>query len=254
MRSRSLLGGALIIIAFCIGGGGFYASSLHRAVKIDPETLCPAEGAKTVTAILVDKTDPLTMAEKSRARELVTMARDGASSGDRIRLVVLRQNEARGDVVLDTIVDLCNPGSEANPLYQNPRQIAARYRNAFLSPFEEALASLDGKAPSSSSPIAQALQETLVPVQGSSPEQLRLIMISDLMQHSATVSAYTGALTEAQLRALIPPGALAPLKGADVRLVVLPRPRYKAQQNAAVEAWRRFFRAAVGRDPNIERL
>jgi hypothetical protein len=254
MKPKSILGVALIVTAACLAGGGFYAAHSFKQAKFDPETLCPAVRAKTTTLILIDKTDPLAASEQSRARDIVTKARDSALRGNRITVTLLRQREGTDDVVLDTIVDLCNPGAEANPLFENPRRVATRYQNAFLAPIDAALTSVAGQGSAPASPIAHSIRSLLDGLPETPGLQVKLILISDLMEHGPNISAYASTLDDAALRRLMAPSAQAQLKGADVQIFLLPRPRYRAQQNAAVEVWRRFFNDASGRDPILERL
>ncbi len=252
MNFKTLLGAALICLAVCLAAGGFYVAHSVKRIKFDAQTLCPIEGVNAATVIIVDKTDPLTASEQSRIRDIVEKARDAAKRGDRVTVKMIQQGDD-GAIVLGTVIDLCNPGAEANPLFENPKRVAARYQNAFLEPFSAALASLPGEGSAQASPIARSIASALSEL-GMRPEgDITLILISDLMEHGPEASAYNGTLTESALRKLLTPAMPEQLKGVEVRILLLPRPRYTAQQQAAVTAWRRFFKAASGRDPDIRR-
>ena len=253
VKAKAIAGAALIALAMCLAGGGLYAMHLLKQKRFDPETLCPLEGSKTVTLIVIDKTDPLTAPEQARIRSLVSGEAAAVERGERITVTLLREKEGTGETVLETVADLCNPGAEANPLFENPKRVAARYRDAFQAPIEAALASMKSAGSAPSSPIAGAIDASIVAGPESPGLRFKLILVSDLMEHTTDASAYAGTLSEAALHKAMPPGTQARLAGAEVRVLLLPRPRHAKQQDAAVAIWRRFLHTVSGREPEIVR-
>ncbi len=253
MSAKAILGVALTLIAAGLAGGGVYAVNRLKLKKFDAATLCPLEGSKAASLILIDKTDPLTAAEKASALSLAGAEAASAQRGDRITVRLLRRNEGMAGTALETAADLCNPGAEANPLFENPKRVAARYRNAFREPLDEALASVDGAGSAALSPIAQAIHESLMAVPESPGQRLKLILVSDLMENTAEASAYAGTLSEEGLRKELPPAVAARLQGAEVRILILARPRHAKQQAAAIAVWQRFFQAVTAREPELLR-
>jgi hypothetical protein len=251
MTAKTALGAVLVVIAASLAGGGFYAAKSFGPTKLDPETLCPAEGAKTVTLILVDKTDPLSLEEQGLARRIVGAERDAARRGDRIVVDLLTQGGGTPPVSLATAADLCNPGSEANPFFENPKRVAARYESAFLEPIDAALASVGVETAASESPIARSIELALESLRAPPGARVKLILVSDLMEHGAQVSAYSASLSDKALRGLVSPRASALLKGAEVKIALLPRRKFEAQQKAALAAWRAFFLAMTGEAASI---
>jgi hypothetical protein len=251
MTSKTILGLFLVVLAAALAGGGIFAAKSYSPAKIDAETLCPLEGPNNTTLVIVDKTDPLTSAEQARAREILATERGSAKRGDRIAVKLLKPGDGTNRVALDTIVDLCNPGAEANPFFENPKRVYARYESAFLDPIDAALESLGGEGSASASPIAQAIQLSLEGLGAARGRHVKIILISDLMEHGPEVSAYTGGLTAKALHKLLPNGEIALLRGADVNIVLLSRPRYETQQKTAVIAWRQFFADTTGKEPGI---
>ncbi len=251
MNAKGLLGAGLVIAALCLAGGGVFALHTLKQDGFDPVTLCPSEGSRSITLIIVDSTDALTAAERRGARSIVERERDGAGRGDRIIVKLLKQQG--GDPVLDTVADLCNPGADANPLFENPKKVAALYRDGFLEPIEGALSSLKAAQPAPASPIALAIATALADLP-SKQERGKIILISGLMEHSADASAYTGTFSERALRKMIPRTVQSQMKDIDVKVLLLRRPAYAAEQNSAVAIWRHFLKAASGRDPVIARL
>ncbi len=252
MNGKAILGVALIVTAICAAAGGVYAVHALKRQKFDPLTLCPLEGPNAVTLILIDKTDPLTATEQARVRSLIAAEAGAVPSGGRITVKVLQQKEGASETVLGTAADLCNPGAEGNPLFENPRRVAAHYQSAFREPIEAALSSVKNAGPAAASPIARAIEKTIeVALEGG--QRLKLILISDLMEHTPEASAYSSSLSQEALGKAISPSTRARLKGTQVRVLLLKRPRYAKQQAAAIAIWRHFFQAVAEREPDFER-
>jgi hypothetical protein len=253
MSSKTILGAIMMVLAAGLAGGGFYAARTMKQEKVDPETLCPVAGSKSTTLIIIDKTDPLTEAEHIRARDLIASERNLVQRGDRITVKLLQQRAGTHDVVLDTIADLCNPGADANPLFENPKRVAARYQSAFLEPIDNALESVADLGSAPSSPIARSIEATVESSIAPTLRHFKLILISDLMEHSPEASAYTGTLSDAALRKLLPDSIQNALKDAEIRVLLLKRTKYASQQDAAVKIWARFLHETTGRAPDIVR-
>ncbi|MBI4725202.1 MAG: hypothetical protein HY765_09560 [Rhodomicrobium sp.] len=251
MNAKNFLGAGLIVTALCLAAGGVYAVHTLKQKKYDPETLCPLEGSKAVTLIIIDKTEPLTEPEQASARSIVQKERDAIQRGNRLTVKLLRQEEGSSDTVLDTVADLCNPGALGDPLFENPRRVAARYQNAFAGPIEAALASVEGGGSAPVSPIARAILSAVDEVPGGPDQHVKLVLISDLMEHTPDASAYAGTLGEAALLRLMPQAAQTRMKGSRIGILLLRRPKYAAQQEAATAIWRRFLGGASGHDPEF---
>ncbi len=251
MSAKAILGVALILVAAGLAAGGVYALHRLKQEKFDPATLCPLEGSKLASVIVIDNTDPLTAAEKASARGFVAKEAAALRKGDRITVRLLRQMDGGAGIALATAADLCNPGAEANPLFENPRRVAARYRNAFREPLDEVLADGQETGPAAASPISQAIHESLAAVPEAPGQRLKLTLVSDLMEHTPKASAYAGTLSETALRKEFPPELAERLRGAEVRILLLNRPRYAKQQAAAIAVWRRLFQNVTRREPEL---
>jgi hypothetical protein len=251
MNSKTVIGGLLIMLAASLAGGGVYALHNLKQKKFDPDTLCPVAGPQAVTVIVIDKTDSMTASEQARVRSLLEDERDRTARDGRISINFLKQKEGTKETVIEKVTDLCNPGSEANPLFENPKRVAARYANAFLAPIDGAMAAAGKDDSASASPIAAAIASALEKMPDVPGVPAKLILVSDLMEHSAGASAYYGTLDEAALRKLMPQGVQARLRNTGVRIMLLGRPRFAKQQQTAIAVWRSFFRSASGREPEF---
>jgi len=248
---RSVFGVLLIACSAALAGGGFYAAASLKAEMIDTATLCPRNGGTSATLILIDRTDPLTPVEQAFAKDLIATQRDAAARGERIAVKVLRERERGLGVALETLVDLCNPGAEANPFFENSKRIAARYESAFLQPVDDALAELGREGTATASPIAEALALGVQSLDVQPDGPLRVVLISDMMEHGPGASAYNGSLTPASLSERLLPEVRPALSAAQMKIVLLPRPRFAKQQASAMRVWRRLFLELSGRDPDL---
>jgi hypothetical protein len=245
----------ILMIAAAAGliGGGFYASQRLRQSPLDPETLCRPGGPQKLTLIFIDKTDPFSPEETVRISKTVATEREAVIKGDRLVVYLLALQRSGEAPALAKIADLCNPGEDADPLIENPRRVRARYREAFAGPLDKALETLQDQTPAPSSPIALSIRRALDEVPPEKPPALKIILISDLMEHTDAASAYKGTLTEAALGKLIGLDALRKLKNAQIAFDVLPRPRNRPQQDAAIAVWRRIFSDAAGQPASVAR-
>jgi hypothetical protein len=254
MRLKTAAGAVLIIVSFSLAGAGVYALQALKKARFDPETLCPLPGVGPLTLILIDKTDPLTLREQDLAREAVSAERDALPRYGRLALKVLHASETAGAPVLTTVADLCNPGSEANPFLENPKKVAARYANSFLDPLDRALADMAAGGSASASPIAAAIEMALKEIPMPPQTGTKLILISDLMEHTPAGSAYSGSITEAGLERQMPHARGALSTSGSIKILLLPRPQLKKQQDAAVVLWQHVFRTMLGREAELVRL
>jgi hypothetical protein len=245
MKPRDLLGFVLIFAVLGLGGGGFYAAQRFGRPGMDRETLCPATGAIAATIILIDKSDPLTPAQADAVRSEILEARDALKIGEKIKIAVLERDAASGLAAIRVWRGVCNPGLEANPLYQNPKLVRARYEDAFRAPLDRELDALTAPGTAPQSSIVEALAAA---IEGDgdvlNSANGRLLIVSDLLEHSPGASAYNGTFSEATLRRYLKGEVSAWLSRASVEVRMLPRDAYRTEQAAARAAWDHYFRAA----------
>jgi hypothetical protein len=235
---RGLVGGVLICgVAACLAFVFVFASK----ARVDPHTLCPADGPAAATLLFVDATDPFTTAEASRVKAILERERDLLPQGGLLSVVVLHQKPGVDGPVLETAAALCNPGRDADPLTGNPRRAALRYTQAFDRPLGDAVAATLMLPPSQTSPIAEALAQAIEmqPVLPGDAQPSRIVILSDMMQHTKTASAYKDGFGLSALSALTSAPALRRFKRSAVILEVLPRPAHQRHQQTAVEVWKK---------------
>jgi hypothetical protein len=103
-------------------------------------------------------------------------------------------------------------------------------------------------------PLEQDRVRAIVTSGSNSIEKAKLILVSDLMEHTPQASAYDGSFTVATLRKLISRDTQVWLRSAQVELVILPRAQYAGRQRAAITVWRQFLKETGGRDFILQSL
>lgn len=228
--------------------GLFAAAAIHQPPGTDPETGCRLDREDpSHTIVLVDQSDPFNATDLDWVRTLLDgEARSLVRYG---RLTVLVPNSASPyDPV--QVFTACSPGSaaEANPIFQNPKMIQQAWEKKFHTPLmartDEALR--DTVAPSS--PLMEAMY-TLADrpdFQGQVPAR-RMILVSDLMQHSPGFSMYKSGADEEAWAASSLADMRAGLEGVEVVARIVPRQEYALPLGEVKLFWQSWF-AAAGAD------
>jgi hypothetical protein len=254
MSTKGFLGAFLIVFAAALAGGGLYGANYLKQPKFDSETLCPLSGPVAATLIIIDKTGGLTPLEQDRVRAIVTSEREKLPSGAKLSISVLGRQEGEEQTTLRSVVGLCNPGSEANLLVANPKRVLARYYQSFAEPVDGAMRAFTPQGSAPASPIAVAVRSVIERERSASTGKAKLILVSDLMEHTPQASAYDGSVTVTMMGKLISRDAQAWLRSAQVELMILPRASYTGRQRAAIAVWRQFLKEIGSRDFIIRSL
>lgn len=225
--------------------GLFAAAAIHQPPATHEETGCRLDREDPAhTIVLVDQSDPFNATDLEWVRTLLDdEARNLPRHG---RLTLLVPNSASPYDPVQVFTG-CSPGSaaESNPIFQNPKMIAAAWERKFHAPLvRQADESLrDTVAPSS--PLMEAMF-TLADrpdFQGEVPVR-RLILVSDLMQHSPGFSMYKSG-ADADVWAESPLADMrAGLEGVEVVARIVPRQEYSLPLGEVKAFWRDWFGAA----------
>jgi hypothetical protein len=190
----------VIVVLIGIGIGLFYFTLKSNTVVLDKRTFCPVNGPISVTALLIDATDSLSFQQKKALSDEFQLLRESIPVYGRLDLYFIESNSVSP---LKPIVSICNPGrgSQINPIIGNPIQVERSWKEGFEQPLESQLTLLLNKSPANESPILESVQSVVLtsfsdPVIRDKPR--KLIVVSDLMQHSSSVSLY-GKSTDANI-------------------------------------------------------
>lgn len=240
----------LVIVGVFVG-----SQTLISKSKINQATLCHTGGPVNVTAILLDLTDPLSNTQQARLKTIIENEIASSSTDTMISLGIVSEEPQRWG----SLFAKCKPatGEQANALYENPSLIADRYQREFLIPISDKIgATLVGQA-ENQSPVMEALQSLIA----STPDftrargQRKLVIVSDMLQHSDTLSFYRGQDWEyfsgrdGELR------LAANLQNVSVEVLRIPRSGKNIPSRELVENfWTRYFDRQGSRPPSVSSL
>ncbi|MEL6215932.1 MAG: hypothetical protein AAFQ99_09670 [Pseudomonadota bacterium] len=223
--------------------GLFAVAAFNTPPALDQETACRLDRNDPAhTILLIDQSDPFNTNDLDWVYEFVdSEARALPKYG---RLTVLTPNAS--DPYQPTMVfSQCSPGSvdDANAFFQNPRMIDDTWRDTFYTPLvgEVETAMVDTRQPSS--PLSEAVyaiadRADFQPSHG----DRRVVLVSDLMQHSDDFSFYKvgadfTAFGETRLGEQIPD-----MSDIEVVARIVPRQMYDLPLNDVKAFWRAYFR------------
>ena len=188
-----LAGLAIAGLLGATGGGLYWLYTAQQGNAIDEASLCPSGGAVGHLAILVDTTDPISLSQLQAARQRIERKIADAPFGTRVSFSTVSPNLDLRD---DAFFSMCKPqaGADASILTQNPAMIEARFQAEFAGPVSNVMNALLSVPEAPNSPIMESAQEFASRIPGFSSIDVprELVLLSDLMQHSATFSFYRG--------------------------------------------------------------
>lgn len=155
--------------------------------------LCPATPA-SITVLLVDVTDPMTVAQRQDFQNQLLRLRN---SIPRYGKLIVAKVDTASQQLLQPVIVRCNPGTAAsiNEATGNPKAVQKMHDRDFVEPLDRAFASLSQASGADRSPIMESVQsvaltELLTPDAQVLPR--RLVLASDLIQHTNSISFYEG--------------------------------------------------------------
>ncbi|TFL19632.1 hypothetical protein [Jannaschia formosa] len=232
---RTVLGAGLIVLALAgFGGLGWLLWDRAQAPGLDAASLCPEDGPVGHLAILIDTTDPISPTQLARARAELASMIEAAPDFTRVSLATVSPRAA-------PVRSLCKPPSDASALTANPRLVAERYESDFLAPVTETLDGLLAVPEADSSPIIEALQAFLAAIPDFGDGPARVVLVSDLVQHSEVFSFYRGGDWDSFSASGGAERLARSLDGAEVAILRFPRPA--APRAAVDDFWVRYLDA-----------
>lgn len=245
-RRQFLIGSALIafalVVMFAIAVGVLAVRRSH--VSLDPATQCPFDGPRSITAIVVDRTDPIS---ETTALDMRQVLEREVSDVPRYGAVYLFAIDRRPAAAPRPLFMRCNPGrgEEVDSLSESKKLVEREFRRSFRKPLEDTLDALQTSGTSDRSPIVETLQSVGVRAFGGSESAdvpKRLVVASDFLQNSDRLSFY-GANPASVLSSDAAEDLAAPLADVDVRMLFIRRDGADAAHTTALrDAWTRFFR------------
>jgi hypothetical protein len=245
------------IILLCVVGlalaYGFYLLIVTRAshAVLDPATYCPPEGPQALTAVIIDTTDGLNLVQRT---DLVNEIENLIAAIPRFGGLDIYTVHPVEEQPPQPVFHKCNPGraAEISEWTGNPNMVERNWREGFRQPLESVLADTLSAAEADSSPILESIQWVTInalTAPGRFELPRRLVVVSDLLQHTSGLSHYRGA-EEFEKFAQTPyyRRIRAPLEGVTVDLLMVRRDTRAAVQGPAlIRFWTDYFDAQGAR-------
>ena len=168
-----------------------YVRTVLGRRSLDEVTLCPAS-PDSITVLLVDVTDPMTLPQKQDFRNQLDRL---ISEIPRYGKLVITKVDPVSDRLLTPIVTRCNPGtgSDTNELVGNKKKLEKLHQEQFIAPLQDAYDRILSASDASRSPILESIQSinlTELASDQSAGIRKRLIVASDLLQNTDDLSFY----------------------------------------------------------------
>lgn len=237
---RSAIGMMLVLV---LGLFGYIAFNSNPALETD--TACRVDRKDPAhTIILIDQSDPFNENDLGWVYEFVdTEARALPRYG---RLTVLTPNSA-APFDPKTVFVRCSPGSvdDANPILQNPRMIDDTWRDTFYTPLIDGIKTTLRDTRQPSSPLIEAVYAIGDRADfQSSRKNRRVIVVSDLMQHSDGFSFYRRGADMDAFKSSNLSKNQPRFSGAEIVARIVPRQDYDLPLDQVKAFWRTYFDAA----------
>lgn len=234
--------GAIVAVGL-LAGAIFLMNSTKNEMAVDPETLCPAEtGPLAETVVLFDVTDPLSVVQSNQLMQFLESEFTDAPVGTQFTMGIVSEDPSEWVAT----APLCKPRSEkdVSSLTQNVTMVKARYQERFLAPLEQNVSRMISASGSNSSPIMESLQAVIASTPGflTFEGPRKVILVSDLLQHSDAMSFYRGEDWQAFSASPAFQRLGRTLDGVQIKIVSVPRVVAKIRDAGAIEDfWVNYF-------------
>lgn len=244
VRNIAFVVAVIGVIAF------FYVRAMIAHKSLDDVTLCPPD-PQSITVLLVDVTDPMNIPQRQDFLNQLDRLR---SSIPRYGKLVVAKVDPVSDRLLTPVITRCNPGTaqDVSEVSGNKKRTQKQWDEKFKAPLDVAFSKLLEASSANRSPILESIQSvalTELQAAGLADKPRRLVVASDLLQNTDSISFYRG---------LPDPGAFTTsqefsrvrtdLRGIDVELWMLQRSDSRLTQPRALpELWERVIDRQGGR-------
>lgn len=238
---------AVVIALLALVGLYLWTVSDRRA--LDPQTLCPP-GEESITVLLVDVTDPLTLPQR---QDFVNQLERLRTSIPRYGKLAIYKVDATSEQLLQPVIERCNPGTAADvsEWTGNPQATENEWREGFERPLDQAFLEITQASSADRSPIIESVQsialtELTSPQAEGKPRQL--IIASDLLQNTDRITFYERLPAAEQLIASDAFRMLrTDLRDIEVELWMLQRPdSQQSQPRELINLWELIIREQGG--------
>jgi len=253
-----VLGVALAVLALgCLGAGAYVYLTTARPPVLDRASLCPVNGPRSITVVLLDSTDEIPEIGKRQIRTILLDMAEELPAYGLLDLRLLDPKTPGGRAIFGK----CNPGdgSGLSEYTANPRLARKRWLEGFRQPLEAALDAGFRPAPGKTSPIIETVQRIAVDrFSGRAAEDIpkSLVLVSDMLEHEPDYSQYGGDLSYSRYKASRAYKKLqTDLHGAEVTIYYIQRVTAKPVSSTDhIRFWAEWVRDNKGRFKEANKL
>ena len=246
-KYKTFLG--IVILIFSIFGlvsiGIFYGYNIYSKVKINNDTLCPVDGPKSLTAVMLDCSDKMNVFQSEIIKQRLINIKNQLDKFELIELYVIGDNT---NSIIKPSISLCNPGNgeDINSAIGNPKMVRTKWEKSFSKKLELTINSILGIEPSPISPIIETIRSISVLSfikDDRNNIRRKLIIISDMVQNTDTLSQYNDNISFEDFHNSVDYlTTRSDLSNVDVIIYYLRRPNLiNIQGKKHIEFWQKYF-------------
>tara|TARA_R110001599_G_scaffold72551_1_gene201233 strand:+ start:4291 stop:5148 length:858 start_codon:yes stop_codon:yes gene_type:complete len=231
---------AFVAVALLCTGYLYFETVINKPT-FDEVTMCPINlPPAEITTVLIDASDVLSPVQTASVRNEIDAYRSNLPTMGALEIYTVGQTE---DTALEPLFHACNPGSptELTGLTESISRATRKWREGFIEPVEDALTRALPSQEQKTSPILESIQSVAVTAFGPSDRKdipKRLIIVSDMMQNSASFSSYKS-VDYSQFKPIGGVKFMADLRGVEVEILYVRR--HPKQGKKHIEFWQSYF-------------
>lgn len=224
--------------------------------EIDPQTLCPIDGPPTITVVLFDRSDALSVPQQEAMRRHLHLIKEGLV--EREKLVIHLVNDTANQL-LTPVFSTCNPGRGEGLSYwsANPKKIKQDWDKKFSNKVDQVISDMLQPSSMPHSRIMESIQSVVITdfmlLRDSSK---KLVIVSDMLQNTPEHSQYRGITPFSAFKSSAYYRRVQTnLDGVEVKIFYVNRGAAHANHEAQhIDFWRHYFYDMGGRLTRVERL
>lgn len=188
-KRKTLYGVAMAVVSLLLAGGMGWYIFISDGTQLD-ENMCPADqGPSSVNVVVIDVTDPYNSIQWQNIKNRLSEIKNEIPKHGLLAIFSVTKSVPK---TLEPEVELCNPGSgqQSSIWTSNPRLKRRRWQKSFIAPIDSILTHINTEGPRRTSPIMETIQAAKAHVGAYDTDDRRLVIVSDMMQHTDEYSHY----------------------------------------------------------------
>lgn len=240
-----VIGAVIVVFALLIA---WYAIAISEQKELDPTTACNMAGVTNHSVILVDQTDLLDHSQLNALRSFTNEVTSDMKEGDMLSLFELSDQDP---YLSGPLFSRCLPRSAktASELSANLRMLREAFESGFMEPLSSGIGHFESVKEKSANQTA--IIEALLELAnrddfGVKIQNRRLLIVSDMLQHSKILSLYNGGVNHTEKARdwnsilMRSPD----LSGVEIHILLLLRPEElggRLQNDSLILFWEEYF-------------